>query len=71
MKPEFQEATNELVEHLRKTFQVKKIKGRALTAPMLLNLALEYVDAINRKEKPVIESAFERVLQIESFSTTD
>jgi hypothetical protein len=34
---------------------------------MLLNLALEYVDAINRKEKPIIEAAFERVLQIESF----
>ena len=38
---------------------------------MLLNLALEYVDTINRQEKPVIESSFERVLQMESFTVTD
>jgi hypothetical protein len=33
---------------------------------MLLGLALEYVDNFNRGESPVIMSAFERVVSIES-----
>jgi hypothetical protein len=33
---------------------------------MLLGLALEYADSFNRGEAPVIMSAFERVVSIES-----
>jgi len=33
---------------------------------MLLNLAMEYVEAINRKEVPVVVSCFEKVVLIES-----
>ena len=33
---------------------------------MLLGLALEYVEAINTQEVPVVMSCFERVVQVES-----
>ena len=33
---------------------------------MLLGLALEYVECLNNQESPVIETAFERVVSIES-----
>ena len=44
-----------LIQELKDNVKVKEIGGRPLTAPMILNLTLEYVEAINRKEKPVIE----------------
>jgi hypothetical protein len=62
LKIEFRTAVDNLVQDLRDNYKVKEINGRPLTAPMILNLTLEYVEAINRKEKPVIESSFERVL---------
>jgi len=38
---------------------------------MFLGLALEYVDALNRQEIPVVLSAFERVVQVESRRFTE
>lgn len=55
LKTEFKQATEALILDLKDNVKVKEISGRPLTAPMILNLTLEYVEAINRKEKPVIE----------------
>jgi len=38
---------------------------------MLLGLALEYVEAINNQEVPVVMSCFERVVQVESRRFTE
>jgi len=62
LKVEFRQATEALIHDLKDNVKVKEIGGRPLTAPMILNLTLEYIEAINRKEKPVIEQSFERVL---------
>jgi hypothetical protein len=42
--------------------QIKMINNKPLTGSMLLGLALEYVDALNKKEMPVILNSFERVV---------
>ena len=55
LKIEFRSAIESLIAELKDNVKVKEISGRPLTAPMILNLTLEYVEAINRKEKPVIE----------------
>tara|TARA_B110000285_G_C14572496_1_gene358515 strand:- start:271 stop:453 length:183 start_codon:yes stop_codon:yes gene_type:complete len=55
LKTEFRSAMEVLIQELKDNVKVKEIGGRPLTAPMILNLTLEYVEAINRKEKPVIE----------------
>ena len=44
------------------TVRVKTINGKALTSSMLLGMAMEYVDAINSQEIPVVMSCFERVV---------
>lgn len=46
--------------------KIKTINNRPLTGYMLLGLALEYVEAFQRKETPVILQSFERVVSIES-----
>lgn len=51
--------------------RVKTINGKALNGSMLLGLALEYLDALNNKEVPVILSSFERVVQVESRRFTE
>ena len=38
---------------------------------MLLGMALEYVEAINNQEVPVVMSCFERVVQVESRRFTE
>ena len=55
LKTEFRSALEVLIQELKDNVKVKEIGGRPLTATMILNLTLEYVEAINRKEKPVIE----------------
>lgn len=47
------------------------VNGKALTASMLLGIALEYVDAINSQEVPVVMNCFERVVQVESRRFTE
>jgi hypothetical protein len=61
LRPEFTEAVDKLMLKLRSA-KVKTIGNRPLTGSMFLGLALEYVDALNRKEIPVILSSFERVV---------
>ena len=61
LRPEFTEAVDKLMLKL-KSSKVKTIGNRPLTGSMFLGLALEYVDALNRKEIPVILSSFERVV---------
>jgi hypothetical protein len=61
LRPEFTEAVDKLMLKL-KSAKVKTIGNRPLTGSMFLGLALEYVDALNRKEIPVILSSFERVV---------
>jgi hypothetical protein len=45
---------------------VKTINNRPLTGYMLLGLALEYVDCLNRQEPVIVMQCFERVVSIES-----
>ena len=67
LKAEFRSICEKLVNKSTRTSpKVKSINNRPLTGYMLLGLALEYVDNFNRGESPVIMSAFERVVSIES-----
>ena len=67
LKAEFRSICEQLVnKSIRVSPKVKSINNRPLTGYMLLGLALEYVDNFNRGESPVIMSAFERVVSIES-----
>lgn len=73
MRPEFRKALEALMKKLKapETCRVKMINGRALTSSMLLGMALEYVDAINNQEIPVVLNCFERVVQVESRRFTE
>lgn len=46
--------------------KVKTINRRPLSGYMLLGMALEFVDSLNRGEPPVILQCFERIVTIES-----
>lgn len=52
-------------------FKLKTINGRTLNGSMFLGLALEYLEALNNKEVPVVLSSFERVVQVESRNFTE
>ena len=45
---------------------VKTVNNRPLTGYMLLGLALEYADSLNRQEPIIVMQCFERVVSIES-----
>lgn len=62
LRPEFREKLDALMSKLMQTPRIKTIGNRPLTGSMFLGLTLEYVDALNRKEVPVILSSFERVV---------
>ena len=51
--------------------RVKTINHKSLNGSMLLGLALEYVDALNHHDTPVILTSFERVVQVESRRFTE
>lgn len=73
LRPEFKQTINALMKKLKspETVRVKTINGKALTSSMLLGMAMEYVDAINSQEIPVVMSCFERVVQVESRRFTE
>lgn len=54
------------MQKLKSPQRLKQVGGRALSSGMLLGLAMEYVEAINNHEVPVVMSCFERVVQVES-----
>lgn len=66
LRPEFRSSLDLLMVKLKDANRVKTIAGKPLSAPMLLGLALEYVEAMNNNEIPVVLSSFERVVQVES-----
>jgi len=67
LKAEFRQVCEQLVEKsIRTNPKIKSINSRPVTGYMLLGLALEYADSFNRGEAPVVMSAFERVVSIES-----
>lgn len=68
LKPEFRTALDSLMAKLKSpdTCRVKSINGKTLNSSMLLGIAMEYVDAINNQEIPVVMNCFERVIQVES-----
>ena len=47
---------------LKSPERVKSVNGKTLTSSMLLGMAMEYVDAINNQEIPVVMNCFERVI---------
>ena len=55
-----------MVLALKQSHVVKAIGERHLTGNMFLNLAMEYVDALNQNQSVQILPAFERVVLIES-----
>lgn len=73
LRPEFRQAMDNLMSKLKSphSARVKSVNGRPLTSTMLLGLALEYVDAINSQEVPVVMNCFERVVQVESRRFTE
>jgi hypothetical protein len=56
---------------LKSVPRIKMINNRPLTGSMFLGLALEYIDALNSKEIPVVMTSFERVVQVESRRFTE
>lgn len=66
LRPEFRETLGKLMLKLKSPQRLKQVGGRALSSGMLLGLAMEYVEAINNQEVPVVMSCFERVVQVES-----
>jgi len=62
LRPEFREVLAKLMNKLKSPERVKTVGGRALTSGMLLGMAMEYVEAINNHEIPVVMSCFERVV---------
>jgi hypothetical protein len=62
LRPEFRQSMDALMAKLKSTTRFKTVNGRALTASMFLGIALEYVDAINSQEVPVVMNCFERVV---------
>jgi hypothetical protein len=47
---------------LKSVPRIKMINNRPLTGSMFLGIALEYVDALNNREIPVVMTSFERVV---------
>lgn len=66
LRPEFMKSSQELICQIKNKLRLKTIKDKPLTPNMLLNLALEYVDQINRGEVLTILPAFEKIVQIEA-----
>ncbi len=63
LRPEFREGVDALMKKLKsEPYKLKTINGRALNGSMFLGLALEYLEALNNKEVPVVLSSFERVV---------
>ncbi len=54
-----------------KKVKAKAINGKYLNASMFLNLALEYIDALNSKETPTVLTALDRVIQSETVKILD
>lgn len=50
---------------MKQNIVVKAVADRNLTGNMLLNLAMEYVDALNQNQNVHILPSFERVVLIE------
>ena len=59
------------MNRLKNTPRIKIINNRPLTSSMFLGLALEYIDALNNKDIPVVMTSFERVVQVESRRFTE
>lgn len=72
LREEFRTGMDLLMAKLKsEPFKLKNINGKALNGSMLLGMALEYVEALNNKEIPVVLSSFERVVQVESRRVTE
>ena len=62
LKPEFKKQVNSFVNQVGKKVKAKAINGKYLNSSMFLNLALEYIDALNSKETPTVLTALDRVV---------
>jgi len=49
----------------------KIIDGKVLTANMLLNITLEYIEALNNESAPNIHSTLERIIHTETRKICD
>ena len=71
LRKEFRDTLDNLMVKLKQTPRIKSINNRPLTGSMLLGMVLEYVDALNSKDVPVVMTSFERVVQVESRRFTE
>ena len=65
IRDEFKSEAQKLMLDLKQNHRVKEINGKPMTGYMLLNLALEYVDALNNSAPIAILQSFEKVINIE------
>ena len=65
IRDEFKSEAQKLMLDLKQNHRVKEINGKPMTGYMLLNLALEYVDALNNSAPIAILKSFEKVINIE------
>ena len=66
LKPEFRSEVEKLLKEMKDKCVPKIVAGKPLNASMFLNLALEYVNAMNDDEIPTVLTAFERVVESEA-----
>lgn len=59
------------LKDVRKKLKPKVISGKYLNASMFLQLAMEYIEAINSKETPTVLTAIDRVIQAETSKIGD
>ncbi|XP_067831538.1 guanylate-binding protein 1-like [Heptranchias perlo] len=67
LAPKFVRETEDFVDHVYRTTEVKTIKGgHAINGKKLINLAITYMDALRSGQIPCVESAFVTLAQIEN-----
>lgn len=63
LRPEFRKQMETLRKNVSTTLKPKKMMSKALSGPMLVALAENYVAAFNSGEAPVISTAWDRVVE--------
>ena len=71
LRPEFTDAISGIVTRVLTRPKLKTVQGKHLTGSMLLDLAYDYVEAMNEREVPAIVSSFQRVAHAEARKFSD
>lgn len=71
LRPEFRKQMDHLVSKIYSKAKPKIINSKALNASMFLGLTIEYVQAINYEDTPVVTTALDRIIHAESQKTME